>query len=108
MPVVTRLRVVAVLLLIALTAAASQAADQPAPDRPNVLLIVLDTLRFDATSFGDPQKANTPFLESLATRSVVFTRVYSTFDYTPPSHFTLLTGLKEGLDGPNDRTEHGL
>ena len=76
--------------------------------RPDIILIVIDTLRYDATSFGDPQAANTPFLASLASRGVLFTNTYSTHDFTPPSHFSILTGLNDGLATPQDRQEYGV
>src|SRR5712691_9112171 len=78
------------------------------PQRPNVLLIVLDTLRYDATSFGDPSTNNTPFLASLAAGGVVFHNAYSTHDFTPPSHFAMLTGIREGLGTSVDRAEYGV
>ncbi len=87
---------------------AQPSAAPPRFDRPNILLIVLDTLRYDATSFGDPPANTTPFLASLAQRGVVFTRAYSTHDYTPESHFSILTGLSNGLYGEDDRVENGV
>jgi arylsulfatase A-like enzyme len=71
--------------------------------RPNILLVVLDPLRYDAT-----QKGNMPFLGSLATRGVVFTNAYSTHDFTPPSHFSMMTGLKDGLATDEDRVENSV
>jgi arylsulfatase A-like enzyme len=77
----------------------------PAPrnNRPNILLIVVDTLRFDAVS-----PATTPFLASLSKRGVVFTHAYSTHDFTPTSHYSIFTGLRDGLDSDNDRVELGV
>ena len=57
------------------------AAPIPKSVRPNILLIVVDTLRFDAVS---PE--TTPSLSSLTKRAVVFTHAYSTHDFTPASH----------------------
>lgn len=71
--------------------------------RPNVLLIVLDTVRFDAIS-----AANTPFLDSLGKRATVFTLAYSTHDFTPTSHFSMMTGLRDGMGTDDDRTETGV
>jgi len=82
-------------------------AEPPRAPKPNVLVIVLDTLRFDATSFGG-RSEQTPFLASLASRSVVFTHAYSTHDFTPPSHFSLLTGLRNGLDTVDDHPQIGI
>src|SRR5581483_11393252 len=79
------------------------AADPPPARPPNVLLIVIDTLRYSATSFGNPTRNNTPFLASLASRGVVFTNAYSTHDFTPTSHFSMFTGLRNGLGSDDDR-----
>jgi hypothetical protein len=84
--------------LCALIAGTAIAAPEP---RPNILLIVLDTLRYDAL-------ADAPFLTSLQRRGVVFSRAYSTHDFTPPSHFSILTGLTSGLGSNDDRPENGL
>jgi hypothetical protein len=94
------------LVILPLTAVA---APPPAPvPRPNLLLIVLDTLRYDATSLGDSPGNSTPFLASLQSRGVVFTHAYSTHDFTPPSHFSVLTGLQDGLGGNDDHAENGV
>src|SRR4029079_1933408 len=74
-----------------------------APSRPNIVLIVLDTVRYDAIS-----PSNTPFLDSLAKRGVVFTAAYSTHDFTPTSHFSMETGFRDGLGTDDDRPENGV
>src|SRR6476646_6212328 len=79
------------------------AAPIPKPVRPNILLIVVDTLRFDAVT---PE--TTPFLDSLSKRAVVLTHAYSTHDFTPASHFSLFTGLRDGLGGDLDGMELGV
>ncbi|HEY2091097.1 MAG TPA: sulfatase-like hydrolase/transferase [Thermoanaerobaculia bacterium] len=79
------------------------AAPIPKTARPNILLIVVDTLRFDAVSSRD-----TPFLASLSKRAVVFTHAYSTHDFTPTSHFSMFTGLRDGLGGDLDGIELGV
>src|SRR4029079_7076803 len=56
--------------------------------RPNILLIVVDTLRYDALS-----PARTPNIAALAGRGVSFRNAYSTWDETTISHFSLLTGF---------------
>jgi arylsulfatase A-like enzyme len=89
------------LALLLLFPAALSSASTKNP-RPNVLLIVIDTLRYSATG------ENTPFLTSLGTRGVVFTNVYSTHDFTPTSHFSMLTGLQDGLGSDDDRPENGV
>ncbi len=79
------------------------AAPIPKATRPNILLIVVDTLRFDAVS---PE--TTPFLASLSKRAIVFTHAYSTHDFTPTSHFSMFTGLRDGLGGDLDGMELGV
>ncbi|HYS53292.1 MAG TPA: sulfatase-like hydrolase/transferase [Thermoanaerobaculia bacterium] len=95
------------LCLLATTAGTLPAATQT-PDAPNILLIVIDTLRYSATSFPDPARNNTPFLASLASRGVVFTNAYSTHDFTPTSHFSIFTGFRDGLGTDDDRYENAV
>jgi arylsulfatase A-like enzyme len=39
---------------------------------------------------------------------VVFTNAYSTHDFTPPSHFSIMTGLRDGLATDDDRVEDSV
>jgi arylsulfatase A-like enzyme len=96
--------------LLVLVIGSSEIAAEPlrTPSHPNILLIVIDTLRYSDTSFSDPSRNNTPFLASLASRGAVFTNAYSTHDFTPTSHFSMFTGLHDGLGTDDDRAELGL
>jgi arylsulfatase A-like enzyme len=81
---------------------------QTPPAQPNILLIVLDTVRYDATP-ADPTSANSmPFFSSLIRAGVNFTQAYSTFDSTPHSHFSMLTGFHSGLSSGLDVPEHSV
>jgi arylsulfatase A-like enzyme len=85
-------------------------APRPAPPKhPNLLLITLDTVRFDVTA-ADPRTSNgTPFIDELAHAGVNFVRSYSTFDGTPQSHFSMLTGFVSGWGAlPLDVKEFSL
>jgi arylsulfatase A-like enzyme len=63
-----------------------------ADDAPNVLLIVMDTVRADALGvYGAPPTA-TPNLDRLAQRGVLFEQASSTASWTLPSTASLLTG----------------
>lgn len=87
---------------------AKGAAAQPAAEPPpNVLIVVLDTLRYDSTGLAG-KAGETPFLESLARKGIEFSRAYSTHDSTPPSHFSLLTGFVNGQYTAIDKTEYAL
>ena len=57
----------------------------------NVLLITVDTLRFDLGFMGYP-KPVTPNIDALAARSVVFERTYATASFTPKSLGPMLIG----------------
>ena len=77
------------------------------PGAPNVLLIVLDTVRADRLSLYGYGRPTTPRLESLAGRGVRFDRARSTAPWTLPSHASILTGrwphqLSADFHGPLD------
>ncbi|MCB1183063.1 sulfatase [bacterium] len=62
---------------------------EPAP-RPNIVLVVLDTVREDVAA-RDP--AARPVLAALAAESTVFTNAWATAPWTVPSHASMFTGL---------------
>lgn len=63
-----------------------------APARPNVVLLVVDTLRADYLGAYGSSRELTPNLDALARESTVFRRAYSPASYTLPSVVGLLTG----------------
>jgi arylsulfatase A-like enzyme len=72
---------------------------QPGPERPNVVLLVIDTLRADRLPFYDYERETAPFLSELAERGVVFERAWSTSSWTAPSTASILTGLYPNQHG---------
>lgn len=81
----------------------SERADAPASlalpeSAPNVLLIILDTVRARSLSgYGNPRET-TPNLDRLASEGALFEAAYSTAPWTLPSHGSLFTGrLPHGL-----------
>jgi arylsulfatase A-like enzyme len=66
----------------------------------NLILISLDTLRFDALSAApdrrllgtDAELARTPALDAIAAEGTFFARAVTTFPYTSPSHAAIFTG----------------
>ncbi len=64
----------------------------PPADCPNVLLIVLDTVRADRLSLYGYNLATTPILERLAQRGVRFHEARATAPWTLPSHASIFTG----------------
>lgn len=72
------------------------------PDAPNVLLILIDTLRADGLhAYGNP-RAVSPHLDALAERGTLFERSYSPASWTWPSTASLLTGLPPPAHGLED------
>jgi len=68
-------------------------ADSRIGERPNVLVIVLDTVRADRFSSYGYERATTPELDAFAANSIRFANFYSTTSWTIPSHASLFTGL---------------
>jgi arylsulfatase A-like enzyme len=62
------------------------------PGRPDVVLVVLDTVGAGSTSLHGADLPTTPVLESLAREGVWFRRAVATAPWTVPSHASLLTG----------------
>jgi arylsulfatase A-like enzyme len=59
---------------------------------PNVLLVVLDTVRADRLSLYGYNRDTSPSLRRLAQRGVVFAEARATAPWTLPSHASLFTG----------------
>jgi arylsulfatase A-like enzyme len=87
-----RRRAAAFALAAALAAAAGCAERAPDP-RPSLLLVTLDTTRFDHTSLGGSARDTTPRLAALAREGATFDLAYAPTSTTGPTHATLFTGL---------------
>ena len=59
---------------------------------PNVLLITLDTTRYDRLGFYGYSRGTTPHLDRLAETSTVYETAYASSSWTLPSHASLFTG----------------
>ena len=73
-------------------ARAIAALPAPPSDAPNVLLLILDTVRAQSMSLYGASDPTTPRLDSLAQSAVVFERAIATAPWTVPSHASMLTG----------------
>lgn len=80
------------------TSSAVAAADAT---RPDVLVIVLDTVRADHLSLYGYGRETTPALAALAERrgAVVFPRAFANGTWTVPSHASLFTGQNPAVHG---------
>jgi arylsulfatase A-like enzyme/Flp pilus assembly protein TadD len=77
---------------------AAKSAGKPA----NVILITLDTVRADRMGFLGSTRNLTPYLDTLARQSVVFTHAYAQVPLTTASHATILTGTYPQFHKVND------
>jgi arylsulfatase A-like enzyme len=62
-------------------------------DRPNIVLIVLDTVRADRITCTGDHRAATPRIDALCDRGIFFSHASSTSSWTLPAHASLFTGL---------------
>jgi arylsulfatase A-like enzyme/tetratricopeptide (TPR) repeat protein len=62
-------------------------------DKPNIILISLDTTRADHLGCYGDSNARTPALDGLARRGVLFSQAASPAPLTLPSHCSIMTGL---------------
>lgn len=77
------------LLLLLLPTCGGDSAEDP----PDVVLILLDTLRPDHLEVYGYDQATAPWLAALGDRGAVFERAHSTSAWTPPATASLMTGL---------------
>jgi len=78
--------------------ACKPAAPQPPP---NLLLIVVDTLRADRLGCYGAQRDTTPALDALAASGVRFQQARSTAPWTKPAVASIFTGLHPSAHGAN-------
>jgi arylsulfatase A-like enzyme len=63
------------------------------PPRPNVVVVVIDTLRSDRLPFYGYSKETAPFLSRLAAGGTVFEKAYAASSWTAPATASIFTGL---------------
>src|SRR5262245_38862994 len=97
----------AALLALLLAAACGDHPAAPA-QRPNVLLLVMDTTRADRCGFVGYGRPTTPRLDAFAKDAVVFKDAWSPCCWTAPSHASLFTGLRPEHHGLMDSVRPNL
>src|SRR5262245_29595300 len=78
-------RYAALLIAAASVIVAAVVLVRPHRGRPNVLLVVIDSLRADRLGAYGSSKGLTPFLDALARESLVYENAYATTSWTIPS-----------------------
>ena len=61
--------------------------------RPNILLIILDTVRDDYTGVSGGTRGLTPALDAVAAEGTVFHEAWANAPWTVPSHASMFTGV---------------
>jgi hypothetical protein len=89
-------------LLCLLVLAIPVMASPSLPKNTNVLLITIDTLRFDRLSIISDKYVKTPHVDDLARQSAIFTKAYAHNPLTRPSHTNILTGTTPLYHGVSD------
>jgi choline-sulfatase len=92
---------VGIAVLIAIAAASFVVFNKGGND-PHIIIITVDTLRFDGVSFGGSRKVKTPFFDELASKGVWFENAHAHNVVTFPSHTNILTGLLPYQHGVRD------
>ena len=78
--------------LLAACALALAACSPSGP--PSLLVVTFDTTRYDRIGADGDAEAQTPTVDALAARGVVFDHAYASTGLTLPSHTTIMTGLE--------------
>jgi len=82
-----------------LGAAPDLGSDHPGSARPNIVLIVLDTVRADHLKRYGYERNTMPALERWADGAVVFKRAVSPGGWTAPTHASIFSGLTVSQHG---------
>ena len=74
----------------------------------NVVLVSLDTVRYDEVGFNGADVTETPFLDSLAAKSLVFDNAITPMPMTGPAHISMFTGLQPDSEVGHDVKSNGV
>jgi arylsulfatase A-like enzyme/tetratricopeptide (TPR) repeat protein len=77
----------------------------PKQEDLNVLLITIDTIRPDRLSCYSPRYLQTPHIDALAAKGVLFERAFAHNPMTLPSHVNILTGTTPLYHGVHENSK---
>ncbi len=92
-----------ILVIIALLVAVGTTLPAATAQRPNIILLTVDSFRPDRLGCYGCARAVTPNIDTLATRGITFTNTFSTASWTNASLVSLLTGLYPSVHGVQRR-----
>ncbi len=94
-------------LLLCCAAAPACGKQQPAgAQQPNVLVLVLDSVRPDYLSAYDAPKPTSPFLKRFAATATRYERASTTSSWALPAHASLFSGTPPAFHRATQATEH--
>jgi arylsulfatase A-like enzyme len=67
--------------------------------KPNIILVILDTVRSDFTGVGGNNSGLTPQLDRLADEGTVYRNAWATAPWTLPTHASIFTGMLSSSHG---------
>jgi len=73
--------------------------ERASAEAPNLVVLVVDTLRYDRLGAYGNERGLTPNIDALAQRGTLFERAYSAAPWTWPSTASILTGLTPAEHG---------
>ena len=76
-----------------------------AAPRPNILLLLVDTLRADALGSYGNEVIETPVIDQLATEGMLFERAFAPSTWTRAALASILTGLEAPGHGAETRDD---
>ena len=76
--------------------------------KPDIILISIESLRYDHVSYAGYKRATTPTLDQLAAEGAIFTNAVSTTSWTLPAHASLFTGLYNSAHGVHKKLDQGF
>jgi arylsulfatase A-like enzyme len=85
---------------------AALAAESAMATKPNILLIIMDTVRADHLSVYGYERNTTPNLIEFAREATVYERLMACSGFTLPTHGSIFTGLYPSWHGADISTEH--
>jgi N-acetylglucosamine-6-sulfatase len=98
-------------LVVAPTGPVTEVAASPGPAgvaRPNIVMIVVDDMRFDEFGAGGHPYLETPAIDRLAAEGALFTHAWHVTPLCSPNRASLLTGQYASRHGILDNTSRSL
>ena len=92
---------IAMLLLLSPVAASADAESPPPRKQPNIIFVLTDDQRSDATGFASGGAVWSPGMDKLRSRGMQFSRAYAGYSLCSPSRAAILSGQYGSRNGVN-------